>query len=128
MEFLKSLFKIVLLFFTVIFHSCQDDDSWTPVPPEGQLEKRLREIYGSPDFLILPNSIEFDLIDKDPNNPITEAKVELGKMLFHETGLGIDPHYEESAGTFSCASCHHFKAGFQSGNKQGIGEGVLDLE
>ncbi|MDX1471625.1 MAG: cytochrome c peroxidase [Flavobacteriaceae bacterium] len=123
MKIHKSIFLLILGFLIINFNSCQEDDNWTPVPPEDQLENRLRELYGSPDVLILPNSVEYNLIDNDPNNPITEAKVELGKMLFHETALGTDPHHEESAGTFSCASCHHFKAGFQSGIKQGIGEG-----
>ena len=30
-------------------------------------------------------------IPQDPNNPLTAAKVELGKMLYHETGLATSP-------------------------------------
>ncbi|MFS4493282.1 cytochrome-c peroxidase [Maribacter sp. 2308TA10-17] len=62
-------------------------------------------------------------IPQDPKNPITQAKIDLGKLLFHETGLALDPKQSEGMGTYSCASCHQSKAGFQSGMKQGIGEG-----
>ena len=44
-------------------------------------------------------------------------------MLFHETGIATNPNMEESMHMYSCASCHHAKAGFQSGILQGIGEG-----
>jgi cytochrome c peroxidase len=62
-------------------------------------------------------------IPQDPKNPITQAKIDLGKLLFHETGLALNPNQSEGMNTYSCASCHHAKAGFQSGMKQGIGEG-----
>ena len=32
---------------------------------------------------------------------------------------------EESMNTYSCASCHHSLAGFQSGLRQGIAEGGI---
>jgi cytochrome c peroxidase len=44
-------------------------------------------------------------------------------MLFHETGIAMNPNIDESMQMYSCASCHHAKAGFQSGILQGIGEG-----
>lgn len=62
-------------------------------------------------------------IPNDPKNPITQEKIALGKLLFHETGIGLAPKKEKGTKTYSCASCHHAKAGFQSGMKQGIGEG-----
>ncbi len=64
-------------------------------------------------------------IPQDPKNPITQAKIDLGKLLFHETGLALNPKQNEGLNTYSCASCHHAKAGFQSGMKQGIGEGGI---
>ncbi len=66
---------------------------------------------------------ELATIPQDPKNPITQAKVDLGKLLFHETGLALNPKKEESMNMYSCASCHHAKAGFQSGTKQAISEG-----
>ncbi len=115
----------LLVFFVLFLQSCQKDDDWGPIPVEDQLKKRLIDLYGSTDALILPNSIDYNLIDDDPNNPLNEAKIKLGQMLFHETGLASVPHHGSNAGTYSCASCHHFKAGFQSGLKQGIGEGGI---
>lgn len=71
--------------------------------------------------LIKDNSLA--TIPQDPKNPITQAKIDLGKLLFHETGLALNPKKEEGMKTYFCASCHKAKAGFQSGIKQGIGEG-----
>ena len=76
-----------------------------------------------PDFYKLATRLED--IPQDPNNPLTTAKVELGKLLFHETGLATEPKLAEGKFTYSCASCHHAPAGFQAGLPQGIGEGGL---
>ena len=71
----------------------------------------------------LPDSDDLAAIPQDPSNPLTAAKIELGKFLFHETGLataGVNP---AERGNWSCASCHQVEAGFKAGIKQGIGEG-----
>jgi len=73
----------------------------------------------------LPESHQFNTIPQDPNNQLTTTKVELGKMLFHETGLGVKPKDAVSLQTYSCASCHFAGAGFQAGIRQGIGEGGI---
>jgi len=70
-----------------------------------------------------PSSDDFDKIPQDPTNPITLAKVELGKLLFHETGIAVNPREPEGMNTYSCASCHHAQGGFQACKRQGIGEG-----
>jgi len=72
---------------------------------------------------ILPASDDFGSIPQDPANPLTEDKVELGKLLFHETALSTNPRHESARGTYSCATCHHADAGFQAGRQQGIGDG-----
>jgi len=74
-------------------------------------------------YFKLPESQQFNKIPQDLNNPLTAGKVELGKMLFHETGLGVKPKDAISLRTYSCASCHFAGAGFQAGIRQGIGEG-----
>ena len=74
-------------------------------------------------FYVLPESYDYAKIPQDPKNPLSEAKVELGKLLFHETALGQNPKKMESYQSYSCASCHHGKAGFQACVSQGIGEG-----
>ncbi len=73
--------------------------------------------------LIMPESNKLFAIPADPKNPISKAKVALGQLLFHETSLGIQPKNMINYQTYSCASCHSASAGFQSGMKQGIGEG-----
>lgn len=72
-------------------------------------------------FFTLPD--HWSDVPQDPNNPITQAKVDLGQMLFHETGLGSDPKHTTSKFTYSCASCHHVQGGFQACLPQGLGEG-----
>ncbi len=54
---------------------------------------------------------------------MTAAKVALGQLLFHETGMAVDPKLEEGRFTYSCASCHHAQGGFQACLPQGISEG-----
>lgn len=76
-------------------------------------------------FYKFPASTDYSLIPQDPKNPITKEKVELGKMLFHETGLGQRPVQSIGLQTYSCASCHHAKAGFQACVPQGMGEGAV---
>jgi cytochrome c peroxidase len=115
-----STLIVVLLVFAM---SCSKDDDYVQIPEESYLEQLIVDLYGTTDALILPMSNDLSAIPSDVNNPITEAKVTLGKLLFHETGLAENPHMDESIDTYSCASCHHSKAGFQSGIKQGIGEG-----
>lgn len=74
---------------------------------------------------ILPAETDLASIPQDPNNPLTPVKIQLGKFLFHETGLGVKPLNASNEKTYSCASCHHVEAGFSAGKAQGIGEGGL---
>ncbi len=71
----------------------------------------------------LPHHENLRELPQDPRNPLTEAKVDLGRMLFHETGLGINSHHSDYMMTFSCASCHSPKSSFQSELPQAIGDG-----
>ncbi len=50
---------------------------------------------------------------ESPENPITPAKVKLGKMLFYETRLSLD-------GTVSCEKCHMFGLYGTDGLKKSI--------
>ena len=89
------------------------------VPTESDI---LLSIIGDVDSFILPESDDYDSIPQDPLNPITKEKVEEGKIIFHDTSVGIGK-IPELNGTFSCASCHNAPSGFKSGIAQGIGEG-----
>ncbi len=122
---LLKFYQFVLCLGLCSAMSCASDDNYVDVTPQSELEWRLIELYGSKDAMLLPLSTDFDAIPSDINNPITEAKVALGKLLFHETGLAKNPNMDESMNAYSCASCHHSKAGFQSGVRQGIGEGGI---
>ncbi|MDH3648360.1 MAG: cytochrome-c peroxidase [Saprospiraceae bacterium] len=103
--------------------ACQDEKSDGDL--DDQLRTQLIEVSQGEglSYFELPSSNDFARIPQDPNNRITEAKVDLGRLLYHETGLGINPKYPEGQFTYSCASCHHANAGFQAGLRQGIGEG-----
>jgi cytochrome c peroxidase len=108
------------------FYSCaHDNDDYINITTQTNLENRIVELYQTKDALILPSSNNYLAIPNDINNPITEAKVALGKLLYHETALGKNPKLPEGMNTYSCASCHHVAAGFQSGLIQGIGEGGI---
>jgi cytochrome c peroxidase len=110
----------------LILSSCSTDkNTYRDISTEIELESRIIELYGSSNALILPASDDYFSIPSDANNFINAAKVQLGKFLYHETGFAKNPHMEEGNGTFSCASCHHAAAGFQSGLLQGIGEGGI---
>lgn len=50
------------------------------------------------------------------NNPTTPAKVELGKMLYHDPRLS-------SSGTVSCASCHNTMLGGEDNRAGSVGVG-----
>lgn len=118
--FLIPIFSLVLL-----FGSCSHEYV-------ADLDKLLVETLnstsrtGSYQSYIMPASNDFaNLPNQDPKNPVTEAKVALGKMLFFETGLGLEPKYPVSKEAYSCSSCHIPARGFTAGRFQGIADGAL---
>lgn len=76
----------------------------------------------SVDFYLLPDSDDFDKIPQDPLNPLTQAKVDVGKLIYHDPAFATEG-IALRAKTWSCATCHHARAGFKSGLIQGMGEG-----
>lgn len=76
----------------------------------------------SVDFYLLPDSDDFDNIPQDPMNPLTQAKVDVGKLIYHDPAFATEG-IALRAKTWSCATCHHARAGFKSGLIQGMGEG-----
>ena len=117
--------RVTILFLSTIFiWSCANDDyQYQDLTESDLLESELIALYGSLNALSFPEASDYQSIPADVKNSITPEKIELGKFLFHETGLAKNPKKEEGLNTYSCASCHQAKAGFQSGIKQGIGEG-----
>ena len=104
-----------------------DDSGADPAPTS--LDDELRGVLVAAsdgqglEYFAMPAPGDLSAIPQDPRNPLTPEKVELGKLLFHETALGVNAHRDEGFGTYSCASCHHAAAGFQAAVPQGIGEG-----
>ena len=75
-----------------------------------------------PNFYLLPDSDDLESIPQDPLNPLTQAKVDVGKLIYHDPAFATEG-VALRAKTWSCASCHHARAGFKSGLIQGMGEG-----
>lgn len=105
--------------------SCNKDKVYIDEPLDLQLSAVLSKASqtGNADFFILPNSEDYAAIPQDPENIITKDKVELGKLLFFETGIANKAAYPEGKGTYSCASCHVPSAGFRPGAAQGVADG-----
>lgn len=125
---------ILALCLGLFIASCKKDDSESDsgeIVRNLQLDADLTEALSNAsngvgaNHFILPQSNDFDNIPQDPNNVITTEKVALGRLLYHETGLALDPKKEISKETYSCASCHFASAGFQAGRVQGISEGGI---
>lgn len=127
MKFEKFSPSIIFISLSIIlvFGSCQRDDE--PKGLDASLEKLLADNSNGlgTAYFAMPQSHQLDEIPQDPNNLLSAQKVALGKLLFHETALGINPKNEEYKGTYSCASCHHAQGGFQACRSQGIGDGGL---
>ncbi|MFK8058357.1 MAG: cytochrome-c peroxidase [Saprospiraceae bacterium] len=81
---------------------------------------------GDSDYFVMPASGDYAALpNQDPSNPVTEEKVQLGKLLFFETGLAQDANTQEANETFSCATCHVPESGFLPGRIQGIADGAI---
>ncbi|WP_405293832.1 cytochrome-c peroxidase [Algibacter sp. Ld11] len=125
MKNLPLLSLSILTTFIFITSCAKNNDEYIEMPLQSVLENQINATAGSKAALLLPASNDFITIPGDINNNITVSKVELGKLLFHETIIAENSTKEQGKDTYSCASCHHAAAGFQSGLLQGIGEGGI---
>jgi cytochrome c peroxidase len=64
--------------------------------------------------LVLPRGLDSTAQYIPADNPMTVAKVELGRRLFFDARLSLD-------GTVSCATCHNPSLGFADGRAKAIG-------
>lgn len=114
---------LLLALFALFVYACTQDQLGNPL--DTQLEKALERLAPNRDirYFQLPESTDLGAIPQGVGNALTPEKVALGKMLFYETGLGLDARYENGRGTYSCASCHLPTAGFMPGRVQGIADG-----
>ncbi len=124
---MNTRISLLLLLAACTWQSCTKDLGPSADSLDTQLEQALSTASdgAGPDFYLLPESDDFDRIPQDPRNPLTAAKVALGRLLYHETGLGLAPIKPIGKGTYSCASCHFAAAGFQANRHQGISEGGM---
>lgn len=118
----KPLITVLVLSFLV---SCTQDQTTDTLEIDVRLRNSIAEASetGDADYYILPSSDDLANIPQDPKNPLTKAKVELGRQMFYETGLAQDALKESGMGTYSCSSCHLPSAGFRPGTAQGIADG-----
>lgn len=123
MRFTKTL---SLLVFACVL-ACDSDKIYVDSPLDVQLNSALRRASktGEIDHFILPETDDLSSIPQDSHNPLTKGKVELGKMLFFETGIALSPTKQIGEKTYSCASCHIPSAGFRPGAPQGIADGGI---
>ncbi|MCB8961577.1 MAG: right-handed parallel beta-helix repeat-containing protein [Ardenticatenales bacterium] len=81
----------------------------------------LPEDSGAGSRTILPSYTglqrEFPAINSPADNPTTEAKVALGRLLFYDPILSAE-------NDISCAHCHHPDFGFSDGLPTGLGAGA----
>lgn len=77
---------------------------------------------GDPGYFAMPLSSQLSAIPQSPLNPLTPQKVQLGKLLYHETAMAQDSTTGNNE-TYSCASCHFAQAGFQANRAQGVADG-----
>ncbi len=118
---LFRLFKLVIAIAFIILSSCKNE-----VNTFNELEKLIasHSPTRSLDFYIMPESNDYKNIpNQDPKNPINQYKVELGRMLFFETGIGIKGKDVSLLETYSCSTCHIPEKGFTPGRFQGIADG-----
>lgn len=114
---------LFLLPFLLTIFACTSDKLANPL--DSALEERLKEssLNGSYEEYLLPDELDYQNIPQDPKNPLTTEKVELGKLLFFETGVALAPAHQISRESYSCGTCHVPASGFLPGAAQGIADG-----
>ena len=120
--------RLLAIIFTCTFIvACTKDKIYLDTPLDQLLTSSLVRAAktNSIDHFILPDADDYASIPQDPRNPLNAAKVELGKMLFFETGIALSPTKEAGKKTYSCGSCHVPSAGFRPGGVQGIADGGI---
>lgn len=111
----------------LMFTACKDDEGSVFENIDAELKETLKDASGGVGEAAyrLPYSTNTGEIPQDPKNPLTQDKIDLGALLFHETGLGLNPKHAENMEAYSCASCHFAAAGFQAGRHQAISDGGM---
>lgn len=124
---MKQKILLLLTAIVLVMNACKKDREPTNAQPDQDLEQALIEASNGAgiNYFALPLSNEYNKIPQDLRNPLNTAKVELGALLYHESGLALNPKKGAHLGTYSCATCHFASAGFQAGRHQAIADGGL---
>ena len=121
----KHLVIIFLVVLPMLF-GCQPQVIEIEESLDTQLKNALNVVSktGSYEYFIMPEDGDYASIpNQEASNPITRQKVELGRMLFFETGMANRPSQGIAIETYSCATCHIPTMGFTPGATQGIADG-----
>lgn len=111
------------LFIASVLGGCQYETLDYSEVLNKELELRLESVAGSKDYFLLADHNDYSNIPFEASNPLTDAKVTLGKFLFFETGIGVDASQNSGMETYSCATCHDPKAAFKPAAQQGVADG-----
>lgn len=111
---------------STFWFSCKDDHVVTSLDKDLEAALAASSPSGNLNHYIMPESDDYaNLPNQDVKNPVTAAKVELGRLLFFETGIGVHPKYPVSKEAYSCSSCHVPSMSFTAGRFQGIADGAV---
>ncbi len=123
---MKLLLNTLFLALMVGTFSCTTDQL-DMAEVDLRLEQVLAQVSptGDSNSFQLPEAGDYSQFLQDSNNPMTPEKVELGKLLFFETGLAKDALKDIGKDTYSCSSCHVPEKGFMPGRVQGIADGGI---
>lgn len=123
---MNKKFLLFALAFAATIFSCVKEHPTKKIDLELTSALNSASQTGSYAGYIMPESDDYASIpNQDAKNLLSDAKVELGKMLFFETGIGVHPKYPVSKETYSCSSCHVPEKSFTAGRFQGIADGAI---
>ncbi len=90
-----------------------------PASGQGDVPGKPQEVRSGSWKMILPLGLQADAANIPDDNPMSEDKIKLGKLLYFDPRLSKD-------GTISCASCHNPYHGFADPfrNSSGVGRAL----
>jgi cytochrome c peroxidase len=119
--------NLLIVFLALLVTSCAKDITQEDTYLDSKLKRAVEQVAetNSLSYYIFPDEEDYANIPQDPKNRLTKEKVELGKLLFYETGFAGNAKFASGMGTYACVTCHIPAAGFRPGSAQGIADGGL---
>ena len=111
---------VFAIFIAILFACSKENNGNTTI----DLNDALSTAIGDKGNYLLPTGADLSQIPQSYINPLTEAKIKLGKLLFFEPAFANESKYEVGKNTFTCSSCHVPDAGFRPSRVQGIADGA----